>query len=77
MRRYCHSVNGLNSVAESFFGTLKTEWVFDTVYTTREEARRDLVDYIEMFYNPKRRHLYLGYFSPAKFEEMVIRKKAA
>ena len=38
-----------NSVAESFLGTLKTEQVFDTVYKTREEARRDIVDYIEMF----------------------------
>lgn len=66
-----------NSVAESFFGTLKTEWVFDKVYTTREEARRDIVDYIEMFYNSKRRHSYLGYFSPAQFEERVARKKAA
>ena len=66
-----------NSVAESFFGTLKTEWVFDKVYTTREEARRDIVDYIEMFYNSKRRHSYLGYFSPAQFEKIVTRKKAA
>ena len=38
-----------NSVAESFFGSLKTERLFDSTYPTREEARRDLVDYIEMF----------------------------
>lgn len=66
-----------NSVAESFFGTLKTECVFDTVYATREQARRDLVDYIEMFYNSKRRHSYLGYLSPSEFEKMMILQKAA
>lgn len=66
-----------NSVAESFFGSLKTEWVFHTVYKTREEARRDIVDYIEMFYNSKRRHSHLGYFSPVEFEEMMTLKKAA
>ena len=49
-----------NSVAESFFGSLKTERVFDSAYRTREDARRDIVDYIEMFYNTKRRHSYLG-----------------
>ena len=52
-----------NSVAESFFGSLKTERVFSLSYKTREEARRDIVDYIEMFYNSKRRHSYLGYVS--------------
>ena len=66
-----------NSVAESFFGSLKTERVFDTRYTTREEARRDIVDYIEMFYNSRRRHSYLGYLSPKEFEEMMAMKKAA
>jgi len=66
-----------NSVAESFFGTLKTECVFDTVYATREQARRDIVDYIEMFYNSKRRHSYLGYLSPSEFEKMIILQKAA
>ena len=40
-----------NSVAESFFGKLKTERVFDSTYLVREEARRDIVDYIEMFCN--------------------------
>ncbi len=66
-----------NSVAESFFGSLKTERVFDSIYTTREDARRDIVDYIEMFYNSKRRHSYLGYLSPKEFEKMMSIKKAA
>jgi transposase InsO family protein len=66
-----------NAVAESFFGTLKTEQVFFSEYKTREEARRDLVDYIEMFYNSRRRHSYLGNVSPKDFEEMQILKKAA
>ena len=66
-----------NSVAESFFGSLKTERVFSSAYKTREEARRDIVDYIEMFYNSKRRHSYLGYLSPREFEKMMSMKKAA
>ena len=66
-----------NSVAESFFGTLKVERVFDSIYQTREEAKRDIVDYIEMFYNSKRRHSYLGYLSPKEFEKMMSVEKAA
>ncbi len=66
-----------NSVAESFFGSLKKERVFDVTYSTREEARRDIVDYIEMWYNSRRRHSYLGYLSPKEFEKMMARKKAA
>ncbi len=66
-----------NSVAESFFGTLKTERVFDSRYADREEARRDIVDYIEMFYNSRRRHSYLGYLSPKEFEKTTFMKKAA
>ncbi len=66
-----------NSVAESFFASLKTERVFDSIYNTREEARQDIFDYIEMFYNSKRRHSYLGYLSPKEFEKMMALKKAA
>ena len=58
-----------NAVAESFFGSLKTERVYITKYSTREEARRDVVDTIEMFYNSRRRHSYLGYLSPMTFEK--------
>jgi transposase InsO family protein len=66
-----------NAVAESFFGSLKTERVFFSNYMTREEAKRDIVDYIEMFYNSNRRHSYLGYLSPKEFEELWLLKKAA
>ena len=66
-----------NSVAESFFGSLKIERVFDSVYRTRAEARRGIVDYIEMFYNSKRRHSYLGYLSPKEFEKKMALRKAA
>lgn len=66
-----------NSVAESFFGSLKTERVFFSCYKTRDEARKDIVDYIEMFYNSRRRHSYLGYVSPKEFEKKWLLEKAA
>jgi len=66
-----------NAVAESFFGSLKTERVFFSNYTTRDQARKDIVDYIEMFYNSRRRHSYLGYVSPKEFEKRQLLKKAA
>ena len=65
-RGNCHD----NAAMESFNGTLKKERVRDRVYLTRNEARADIFDYIEMFYNPKRRHSYLGNVSPMKFEEL-------
>ena len=58
-----------NAVVESFFGLLKRERVNRTRYRTRDEARADVFDYIEVFYNRKRRHGYLGNISPADFEE--------
>ncbi len=58
-----------NAVVESFFGLLKRERVNRVRYLTRDEARADLFDYIEVFYNRKRRHGYLGNISPADFEE--------
>lgn len=66
-----------NSVAESFFGSLKTERIFDYPYSNREEAKSDVIDYIEMFYNSNRLHSYLGYLSPAEFEKQIEFKKAA
>lgn len=57
-----------NAVAESFFGTLKTELVDDADYKTKDEARASLFHYIEVFYNRRRRHSFLGYLSPAEFE---------
>ena len=54
---------------ESFFSTLKTERVYRKPrYRTRDEARADVFDYIERFYNPRRRHSTLGQVSPAEFE---------
>lgn len=57
-----------NAVAESFFGTLKTELVDHEDYRTKDEAKRSLFEYIEVFYNRQRRHSYLGYISPVEFE---------
>jgi putative transposase len=53
---------------ESFFSSLKTERTDRKTYRTRDEARSDVFDYIERFYNPKRRHSTLGYLSPIEFE---------
>jgi putative transposase len=58
-----------NAVVESFFGVLKRERVNRVRYQTRDEAQADLFEYIEVFYNRKRRHGYLGNVSPADFEE--------
>jgi transposase InsO family protein len=57
-----------NAVAESFFGTLKTEWVDYQDYHTLAQAKQDLFEYIEVFYNRQRRHSYLGYLSPMEYE---------
>jgi putative transposase len=56
-----------NAVAESFFQLLKRERIRRKVYLTREDARRDVFDYIEMFYNPRRRHGYANRLSPLEF----------
>jgi len=58
-----------NSAMESFFSSLKTERTARKVYRTRAEARADVFDYIERFYNPTRRHSTLGYVSPIEFEK--------
>ena len=57
-----------NAAMESFFSTLKTERTARKVYRTRAHAKADVFDYIERFYNPKRRHSTLGYLSPIEFE---------
>jgi len=59
-----------NAVVESFFGTLKQELVYRTSWITRREARHAIHDYIEVFYNRRRRHSYLGNLSPAEFEKL-------
>lgn len=63
-RGNCHD----NAVAESFFNLLKREMNRRRTYRTREEARQDVLDYIEMFYNPKRKHAKSGMLSPVEFE---------
>ena len=57
-----------NAVAESFFGSLKTELVNHEDYRTKEQARQSVFKYIELFYNKRRRHSYLGYVSPNEYE---------
>ena len=61
-----------NAVAESFYGSLKNEWVCWEDYKTRDQARKSIFNYIEVFYNRKRRHSYLGYISPDDFELMNV-----
>ena len=57
-----------NAAMESFFSSLKTERTGNKTYRTRDEARMDVFDYIERFYNSKRRHSTIGYLSPMEFE---------
>jgi putative transposase len=60
-----------NAAMESFFSSLKTERVGRKVYRSRDEARADVFDYVERFYNPTRRHSTIGYKSPIDFEREV------
>lgn len=57
-----------NAVAESFFASLKAEWVDHVAYATHDIAHASIDDYIESFYNPNRRHSHIGYVSPIEFE---------
>ena len=60
-----------NAVMESFFSSLKTERIARKVYQTRDQARADVFDYVERFYNPTRRHSTIGYVSPMEFERIA------
>jgi putative transposase len=64
-RGNCHD----NAVAESFFQLLKRERIKRRVYSNRDDARRDIFDYIEMFYNVKRRHGFNDQLSPVEYEK--------
>ena len=64
-RGNCHD----NAVAESFFQLLKRERIKKKVYATREHARSDIFDYIELFYNSKRRHGFNDQLSPIEYEQ--------
>ena len=57
-----------NACVESFFGALKRELVYQRQYVTRNEAKQDIFEYIELFYNRQRRHSTLGYHSPVEDE---------
>jgi len=57
-----------NACAEAFFASLKAEVIGDRIFLTREQARREIFEYIEVFYNRQRLHSYLGYLTPYEFE---------
>ena len=67
-RGNCHD----SAVAESFFQLLKLERVKRRIYLTRDQARSDVFDYNEMFYNPKRRHSSNRGLSPVEFEQQAV-----
>jgi len=60
-----------NALAESFFSTLECEWLDRHRFKTQAEARMAVFDFIEGFYNPRRRHSSLGYLSPANYERRM------
>jgi putative transposase len=72
-RGNCHD----NAVAESCFQLIKRERIRRKNYATRAEAREDVFDYIEMFYNPKRRHGFNEKLSPANFEKRYFERLAS
>jgi putative transposase len=72
-RGNCHD----NAVVESFFQLLKRERIKRRIYATREDARADIFDYIEMFYNPVRQHGYNNGLSPVKYEQQYFERSAS
>ncbi len=72
-RGNCHD----NAVAESFFQLLKRERIRRQTYSTRQDARADVFNCIEMFYNPKRRHNTCGAVSPIEFEKRHYQRLAS
>ena len=65
-----------NAVVESFFATLEWELIDRSDWHTRAEARLAIFEYIECWYNPKRRHSSLGYLSPAEYEQQLLSQAA-
>jgi transposase InsO family protein len=59
-----------NALMESFFGTLKEECVERQTFSTRDEAKKVIFEYLDVFYNRQRKHSSLGYVSPADYEKM-------
>jgi transposase InsO family protein len=66
-----------NAPMESFWGTLKNELVYHRRYTTREEAIKEITEYIEVFYNRERRQVRLDYLSPATYVKKFYASRAA
>jgi transposase InsO family protein len=66
-----------NAVAETFFASLKLELVYQVRWPSRAAARTALFEYLELFYNRRRRHSSLGYLSPAEFERSNHRRSPA
>jgi len=64
-----------NAIAESFFKTLKTEMVYHTKFQTRAQARFEIFDFIEVWYNRKRRHSALDFLTPVQVEKMMENKE--
>ena len=59
-----------NAVAESFFKTIKTELIYQNTYFTRDQAKKEIFEYIESYYNGIRRHSTLGYKTPIQYERL-------
>jgi putative transposase len=66
-----------NALAESFVATLKKELLYRNAWPTRQAARTAIFEYVEGFYNPRRRHSALGHLSPAEFEEVKLGEQDA
>ena len=66
-----------NAPMESFWGTLKSELIHHRRYSTREEAIREITEYIEVFYNRERRQARLGYLSPIDYMKQYCVNQAA
>ena len=66
-----------NAIAESFFKTLKTEWIYRNKYATKKQAAVSVFEYIETWYNTQRSHSSLNYLSPEEFGELINKQKLA
>ena len=66
-----------NAVAESFFKTIKTEWIYRNKYATKRQATVSVFEYIETWYNTQRSHSSLNYLSPVEFGELIKKQKMA
>ena len=65
-----------NAVAESFFKIIKSEMIYHTNYVNQAQAKAEIFEFIEIWYNQKRKHSYLNYLTPDQFGQ-TTKKKAA